>query len=47
MVGREIVMMVPTRNICYPGWSIEYKGFLVAQYHAGVGKAEYVCQDDV
>ena len=41
---RSAVTMIPGRNKCYDGWTLEYAGYLVAGgngYHA----TEYVCLD--
>ena len=42
---RSRVIMVPGRNICYAGWTLEYKGYLVAGYD-GTPKSDYICLDD-
>ncbi|XP_052798356.1 uncharacterized protein LOC128230272 [Mya arenaria] len=39
------VVMVPARNICHPGWTLEYAGYLMAEKHDHNAK-NYVCMDD-
>ena len=36
--------MIPGRNICYDGWTLEYNGYLVADRH-DFHATEYVCLD--
>ena len=49
---RSTVIMIPGRNQCYKGWTLEYKGYLVAGYHGHTNDfghkaaSEYVCLDD-
>ena len=43
---RSTVIMIPGRNQCYKGWTLEYKGYLVAGYFGHVAATEYVCLDD-
>ena len=38
--------MIPGRNQCYKGWTLEYKGYLVAGHHGHAAATEYVCLDD-
>ncbi|XP_036354439.1 short-chain collagen C4-like, partial [Octopus sinensis] len=39
------VMMLPARTKCYPGWTAEYSGYLMAGRHVHKGRLEYVCVD--
>nr|KAG5690627.1 hypothetical protein BaRGS_018097 [Batillaria attramentaria] len=44
---RPTTIMVPGTNVCMPGWTLEYSGFLMANdhvqgHHAGT---EYICVD--
>ena len=43
---RPTVIMIPGRNQCYSGWTLEYKGYLVAGYYGHASPSEYVCLDD-
>ncbi|XP_036366812.1 uncharacterized protein LOC118767013 [Octopus sinensis] len=40
-----VVMMLPARTKCYPGWTIEYSGYLMTEYYKHKGRHEYVCVD--
>lgn len=42
---RSISVMIPGRNKCYDGWTMEYSGYLVSNYYDAVSAAEYVCLD--
>ena len=44
--SRLTVIMIPGRNQCYPGWTLEYKGYLVAGASDHTAASEYVCLDD-
>ena len=44
--SRPTVIMIPGRNQCYPGWTLEYKGYLVAGGYNQAAATEYVCLDD-
>ena len=41
---RPSILMIPGRNVCYDGWSLEYKGYLVAGRYSDHA-TEYVCLD--
>ena len=43
---RPTVIMIPGRNQCYKGWTLEYKGYLVAGRSIHPAATEYVCLDD-
>ncbi|XP_067662643.1 uncharacterized protein [Haliotis asinina] len=38
-------IMVPARNECFPGWHLEYKGYLFGGASAHTGSSDYVCVD--
>jgi hypothetical protein len=38
-------VMIPARNVCYPGWTPAYSGYLMAGEHAQAAASEYVCVD--
>jgi hypothetical protein len=38
-------VMIPARNLCYPGWTMAYSGYLMAGYHLHAAASEYVCMD--
>ncbi|XP_036366807.1 short-chain collagen C4-like [Octopus sinensis] len=40
-----VVMMLPARTRCYPGWTIEFSGYLMTARHDHKGRLEYVCVD--
>ncbi|KAI8520390.1 hypothetical protein Bbelb_001440 [Branchiostoma belcheri] len=39
-------LMIPARNTCYSGWTREYHGYLMAEYHDHNSNKEYVCVDE-
>ena len=39
-------VMIPARNICPDGWTLEYKGYLMAGHHGHKGRAQFICVDD-
>ena len=39
-------IMIPGRNRCYDGWSLEYKGYLVSGYVGHAAASEFICLDD-
>ena len=42
---RSSVLMIPGTNACTAGWTLEYKGYLTAQY-SGFSYSDYVCLDN-
>lgn len=44
--NRHSMIMIPGRNQCYDGWTLEYKGYLVAGYDGHTAPSEFVCLDD-
>ncbi|XP_045162545.2 uncharacterized protein LOC123527260 [Mercenaria mercenaria] len=46
LVKRAPVLMLPGRNDCYQGWTLEYHGRLVAGYYDHPAASEYVCLDE-
>ena len=38
--------MVPGRNICPAGWTMEYKGYLMSAHYGHAGRSSAVCVDD-
>jgi hypothetical protein len=42
---RPTAMMLPARDVCYPGWHIEYAGYLMASLHSRPSGTEYICVD--
>ncbi|KAK3587951.1 hypothetical protein CHS0354_014466 [Potamilus streckersoni] len=42
---RTASLMIPGRTNCYPGWTIEYTGYLMTGYHGHPGATNYVCVD--
>lgn len=43
-ISRESHMMLPARNTCYSGWTLEYSGYLMAN-DVGYAGMEYICVD--
>ena len=41
---RRSMLMIPARDQCYPGWTVEYTGFLSSSYHRAE-RASHVCVD--
>ncbi|KAL4221491.1 hypothetical protein ACF0H5_019748 [Mactra antiquata] len=44
-VSRGNTVMIPGRNVCYDGWTMEYSGYLVSGYYGHSSATEYVCLD--
>lgn len=44
-ISRESYFMLPARNTCYPGWTFEYSGYIMASYPSHSGGTEYICVD--
>ena len=42
---RSNVLMIPAHNQCYDGWTMEYKGYLVAGHHSQASATEFICLD--
>ncbi|XP_060578704.1 uncharacterized protein LOC132735733 [Ruditapes philippinarum] len=42
---RSTSVMVPGRKDCYPGWTMEYSGYLVGAYSGYDDASEYICLD--
>ena len=42
---RGSVLMMPGRNVCYKGWNLEYKGYLMAGSSRDPSPSEYICLD--
>ncbi|KAH3792984.1 hypothetical protein DPMN_146486 [Dreissena polymorpha] len=40
----KTTLMIPGRTSCYSGWTKEYQGYLMGEYHSYQGKG-YVCMD--
>ena len=38
-------MMIPARNVCPSGWTMEYKGYLMSEHHGHKGRTQYICVD--
>ncbi|XP_052807593.1 uncharacterized protein LOC128236638 [Mya arenaria] len=48
--SRPATVMIPGRNQCYPGWTLEYSGYLVSGRNQGtydVSATNYACLDTV
>ena len=44
--SRPTMIMIPGKNQCYNGWTMEYKGYLAAGGLAYTASSEYVCLDN-
>lgn len=44
--NRPTVLMIPGRNLCYAGWTLEYQGYLVGGYDDHNAATEFVCLDE-
>ncbi|XP_028402159.1 uncharacterized protein LOC114525141 isoform X1 [Dendronephthya gigantea] len=38
-------MMIPARNVCPSGWTMEYKGYLMAEHDYHKGRTQFICVD--
>ena len=38
-------MMIPARNVCPSGWTMEYKGYLMSEHHGHKGRTQFICVD--
>jgi hypothetical protein len=43
--ARPTAMMLPGRHLCYPGWTTEYHGYLMAGDYHDVSGTEFICVD--
>ncbi|KAH3807575.1 uncharacterized protein LOC127834978 [Dreissena polymorpha] len=43
--SRTTNVMIPGRNQCYPGWTMEYWGYLVSGYYTHSSPTNYACLD--
>ncbi|XP_046563085.1 uncharacterized protein LOC124271958 [Haliotis rubra] len=43
--NRTSAIMVPARNECFPGWHLEYKGYLFGGNTQHTASSDYVCVD--
>lgn len=43
---RSSVMMIPARNECFDGWTMEYSGYLSGDRPSHAAATEYVCLDE-
>ncbi|XP_025114092.1 uncharacterized protein LOC112576074 [Pomacea canaliculata] len=44
-ISRESSMMLPARDTCYPGWTLEYSGYIMTNDPKFAGGMEYICVD--
>ena len=38
-------VMIPARNVCPSGWTMEYKGYLMSAQQGHSGRTQFVCVD--
>ncbi|KAL3874773.1 hypothetical protein ACJMK2_037743 [Sinanodonta woodiana] len=43
--SRTPTIMIPGTTECYPGWTMEYNGYLMAGHHSQAGSTNFVCVD--
>ncbi|KAH3807581.1 hypothetical protein DPMN_135926 [Dreissena polymorpha] len=43
--SRQTTVMIPGRNQCYPGWTMEYAGYLVSGLSEHASPTNYACLD--
>ena len=43
--SRGSQLMIPGRNICPSGWTLEYKGYLMSANQGSDGRTQFVCVD--
>lgn len=43
--SRVAVVMIPGRDLCYDGWTVEYSGYLVTGYSGDTAPSNYACLD--
>ncbi|XP_065067088.1 collagen alpha-4(IV) chain-like [Rhopilema esculentum] len=46
VVARGTQLMIPGRDDCPKGWTLEYKGYLMSEYYSNQGRASAVCVDN-
>lgn len=39
------IMMLPARKTCYPGWTLEYSGYLMSSHYGHKGRNPFTCID--
>ncbi|KAL4229847.1 hypothetical protein ACF0H5_010239 [Mactra antiquata] len=44
-IKKGSVIMIPGRGHCYTGWNLEYKGYLMTEWHGHPGPHNHVCVD--
>ncbi|KAL4225269.1 hypothetical protein ACF0H5_015957 [Mactra antiquata] len=43
--SRSVTIMIPGRMNCYPGWSLEYTGYLMTGHYTQGAATDYACVD--
>ena len=38
-------VMIPGRNVCPSGWTLEYKGYIMSAHQSHRGKTQFICVD--
>ena len=44
--SRASMLMMPARNDCPSGWTVEYHGYLMTEYYAHNKQRDYICVDE-
>ena len=44
---KSTALMIPGRKDCYPGWGLEYGGYLMAGLHGTKRNSNHICMDRV
>lgn len=38
-------VMIPARNVCPSGWTMEYRGYLMVAHYNHRGRTQFICVD--
>ncbi|XP_028395407.1 short-chain collagen C4-like [Dendronephthya gigantea] len=44
--SRDSHVMIPARNVCPSGWTLEYKGYLMSEHYNHKGRTQFLCVDE-
>ena len=44
--SRSSHVMIPARNVCPSGWTLEYKGYLMSAHYLSKGRTHFICVDE-
>ena len=43
--SRSSHVMIPARNVCPSGWTLEYHGYLMSEHYNHKGRSQFICVD--